>query len=91
MVIIPPSQTLVIVAHGIEESLAELVALARGEAPPKPKPARARAPRRAAAKPPPAEPAPLHFPAKPRPGGPGAALRESARRGRDNGKHDGKS
>src|SRR5205823_12776071 len=75
---------LVIVAKGIEESLAELLALARGQAPPRPKPARSRAPRKATATPE-AEPAPLRFPAKPRPGGPGAALRESARRGRDNG------
>src|SRR3954447_17837358 len=76
---------LVVVANGIEESLAELLALARGEAPPKAKPARKRAVR----KPKPAaeqQPRPLHFPAQPKPGGPGAALRESARgRARDNG------
>src|SRR3954469_8628542 len=75
---------LVVVAKGIEDSLAELIALARGEAPPKAKPSRKRAVRKPAEP----EPAPLHFPAKPRPGGPGAALRESARRGRHNGKHD---
>src|SRR4051812_21072352 len=80
---------LIVVAQGIEESLAELLALARGEPPPKRKPARARAPRRATEEAPAREPAPLRFPAKPRPGGPGAALRESARRGRINGKHDG--
>ena len=71
---------LVVIASGIEESLAELVALARGEAPPKPKAARKRPVRKPS---PAAEPAPrpLHFPAKPKPGGPGAALREQARRG----------
>jgi WS/DGAT/MGAT family acyltransferase len=72
---------LVVVAKGIDESIAELLALARGEAPPRRKPARkpsAKAPEEP-------EPAPLHFPAKPRPGGPGAALRESARRGHHNG------
>ena len=76
---------LVVIAGGIEDSLAELLALARGEAPPKPKAARKRPVRKPtpAAEP---QPRPLHFPAKPRPGGPGAALRESARRGgRDNG------
>src|SRR3954471_22863890 len=71
---------LVIIAGGIEDSLAELLALARGEAPPKRKAARKRAPRKppAAGEP---TPRPLHFPAKPRAGGPGSALRESARRG----------
>ena len=75
---------LVVIANGIEDSLAELVALARGEAPPKPKAARKRPVRKPT---PAAEPAPrpLHFPAKPKPGGPGAALRESARRGSRNG------
>src|SRR4051812_42237809 len=71
---------LVVIANGIEESLAELVALARGEKPARPKPARKRPVR----KPKPAaeqQPRPLHFPAQPKPGGPGAALRESARRG----------
>src|SRR3954451_6556380 len=81
---------LIVVANGIEESLAELLALARGEAPPKRKPARARASRPAESEEPARAPAPLPSPAKPRPGGPGAALRESARRGRHNGKHDGK-
>jgi len=78
---------LVVVARGIEESLAELLALARGQAPPRPKPARRS---RAATGAPRAKPAPLHFPAKPRAGGPGAALRESARRGRDDGQSNGK-
>ena len=77
---------LVVVAKGIDDALAELVALARGEAPPKPKPARKRAPRRATVQPE-EEPAPLRFPAKPRAGGPAAALRESARHG--HGRHNG--
>src|SRR3954451_8638847 len=69
-------EDLVVVAQGLEDSLAELLALARGEAPPKPKPAR----RRAAAPTAAPTPAPLRFPGHPRAGGPAAALRDSARK-----------
>src|SRR4051794_10797240 len=79
---------LVVVARGIEDSLAELLALARGQQPPAPKPARRR-PAREGGAPAQPQPAPLRFPAKPRAGGPGAALRESARRGRTDGGSNG--
>jgi WS/DGAT/MGAT family acyltransferase len=69
---------LVIVATGIEESLAELLALARGEEPPKPTPARRRSGKKAAAP----TPAPLRFPSKPRAGGPAAARRAAVRKPR---------
>jgi WS/DGAT/MGAT family acyltransferase len=73
---------LVIVAKGIDDALAELLALARGEEPPKPKPARKRSAKTAAGP----TPAPLRFPAKPRAGGPAAARRAAARkRGSTNG------
>jgi WS/DGAT/MGAT family acyltransferase len=78
---------LIVVASGIEEALDELLALARGEAPAKPKPARKpRASKSTSGAP--REPAPLRFPPKPRPGGPAADLRASARgrRGASNGK-----
>src|SRR3954470_718772 len=68
---------LVIVATGIEDALAELLALARGEEPPKPEPARRRSTTKAAAEP---TPAPLRFPARPRAGGPAAARRAAARK-----------
>src|SRR4051794_10268807 len=68
---------LVIVAKGIDDALAELLALARGEEPPKPKPARKRSTTKAAAEP---TPAPLRFPARPRAGGPAAARRAAARK-----------
>jgi WS/DGAT/MGAT family acyltransferase len=75
---------LVIVAKGIDDALAELLALARGEAPPKPTPARTPAAAKPSAPP---TPAPLRFPAKPRAGGPAAARRAAARRPR--GSHNG--
>jgi diacylglycerol O-acyltransferase / wax synthase len=69
---------LLIVATGIEDAIAELLALARGEEPPRPKPARKRAAAKAKAAAP--TPAPLRFPARPRAGGPAAARRAAARR-----------
>src|SRR3954452_1154869 len=68
---------LVIVAKGIDDALAELLALARGEEAPEPKPARQRSTTKAAAEP---TPAPLRFPARPRAGGPAAARRAAARK-----------
>ena len=70
---------LIVVANGVEESLAELLALARGQAPPKKAPARRRAKATAAAG---GErrPAPLRFPAKPKPGGPAADMRKAHRK-----------
>src|SRR3954468_22800042 len=66
---------LAVLARGIEESLAELLALARGEEPPKPEPARKRR-----TPPPKPEPAPLRFPTGRTATGPAAARRAASRK-----------
>src|SRR4051812_4243256 len=67
---------LAVVGTGIREALDELLALARGEAAPKPKPAR----RRKSTSPAAAGPAPLHFPTGRTTTGPAGARRAAARK-----------